>query len=150
MILMTPLPRMPFLFLEVSPVEDVDVPVQAVTARTLAEASTSPTGSRRGTAWKMLFQMPHRLEPASSAEARCAGCGASIRPTERRLPTFCVFCEARAQWRRQEDVAWARAFRDWEDDGGRAAAEDKARTEIRHAARAGQRNECWTTLRSTG
>jgi hypothetical protein len=74
------------------------------------------------TAMKMLFQMPNGIpQTTTGAEWRCRGCGASIRQTEHRLPTFCAFCRAWSQWQREGDGAWARALSGWEDDGGRCA-----------------------------
>jgi hypothetical protein len=71
----------------------------------------------------MLFQMPNGVPLRSvpggvSEEWRCAGCGTHLRGTELDLPSFCVFCKAWSQWRRDGDEAWARALGGWEDDGG--------------------------------
>jgi hypothetical protein len=67
----------------------------------------------------MVFQMPNTLPGQGiSVEWRCAGCGVSIRGTEHELPTFCAFCKAWAQWRREDDDAWARAVSGSQDDGG--------------------------------
>ena len=72
----------------------------------------------------MLFQMPNGIPLETvSADWRCTGCGASVRGTQHRLPTFCAFCRAWAQWRREGDSAWARALSGWEDDGGRSAVQ---------------------------
>ena len=68
---------------------------------------------------KMLFQMPSGAPARNRPEGwRCVGCGAQIHGTELDLPSFCVFCRAWAQWRREGDEAWARALSSWEDDGG--------------------------------
>jgi hypothetical protein len=71
---------------------------------------------------KLLFQMPNGIPlETASADWRCTGCGASVQGTQHRLPTFCPFCRAWVQWRRDGDEAWARALSGWEDDGGRSA-----------------------------
>lgn len=76
---------------------------------------------------KMLFRMPNPVLPQGiSLEWRCTGCGAAIRGTEHELPTFCAFCSAWAQWRRDDDAAWARAVGGWEDDGGVTAVQFSA------------------------
>jgi len=67
----------------------------------------------------MLFQMPNGVPRRGvNEEWRCAGCGTHLRASELDLPSFCVFCKAWAQWRRDGDEAWARALSGWEDDGG--------------------------------
>lgn len=78
---------------------------------------------------KMLFQMPNGAPARNQPEGwRCIGCGAQIHGTELDLPSFCVFCNAWATWRREGDEAWARTLGGWEDDGGSSAARPPAST----------------------
>jgi hypothetical protein len=48
--------------------------------------------------------------PDASVEWRCAGCGSRIRGDAQRLPAFCPFCMAWAQWRQRGDELWAQAI----------------------------------------
>ena len=75
---------------------------------------------------KMLFLAPENVRQPPNVEWRCAGCDMRISARVGRLPTFCVFCKAWAQWRREGDDLWARALPRWEDDGGRLADQDRA------------------------
>jgi hypothetical protein len=75
---------------------------------------------------KMLFLAPESVRQPPIRGWRCAGCDRRISTRMGRLPTFCVYCEAWAQWRGEGDELWAQALRRWEDDGGSTAVQSSA------------------------
>jgi len=79
----------------------------------------------------MLFLAPESVRRPAGALWRCAGCGTQLRATQLDLPSFCMFCKAWAQWRRDGDEAWARALSGWEDDGGSAVVQFSAARAVR-------------------
>ena len=90
---------------------------------TVADPAASLMNSRsRSTIWKVLFEMPKAAELGASGDRRCASCDIQMGSTEGGVSTVCVFCEAWAQWRREDDELWARVVRDREDDGSPSTA----------------------------